>query len=515
MVYEISSFADIRTMSFNPYEDSFHYQGITFPGLYLSEYEVKSNGLDIAKKAELVAQAIGMGVKDEYMTRDFVKELYRAEHKKKEDSVEKFIEKYKHFGFLKCKMAAGKGVLPKLEQAFNEDRRFHGRVPRIAPEMAAICGYFNVPVNDMVEKFSIQPIKQLREGASKLSGGEAALLCATLPANTLSALSANPQYARQIALLMGSSLDPKVESEKIAERYKNAALWVANHLSTDDDLVKRVVKNAEDIRIKPESSVDAVETALAKVKSLNEVKKVEKAYKKPGFKLRNCTCELHRTSTTTGKYHAEILEPTDPLQVMLGQLTDCCQYLGEAGESSMMHGLCNPKAGFWVLTNNTSGKVLAQAEVWEENADTLVFDNIEFANDADIALYRDAISDWIAASPYPNIKMGAGYNEIFEDMQMSGDLRSCGSVVPPVTPYEIYVMSYEEDAEWEGDPYKSEEEARIALENGDVTYFDFLYCDSENRAVWMKENGNLEPYFAKDKHTIEVGEKDEPDEEER
>ena len=157
----------------------------------------------------------------------------------------------------------------------------------------------------------------------------------------------------------------------------------------------------------------------------------------------------------------------------------------------MMHGLLNPKAGFWILTNKNSGKVLAQAEIWEENDNTIVFDNIEFANDADIGLYRRAIGKWLEESHYANAKMGAGYNQLIGQMD---SIRSCDPVKPSVTPYEIYVISHEEESE--APVFDSVKEAREALASGRVTYFDYVYCDSENRAYWMKENGRVEPYFA-------------------
>ena len=54
--------------------------------------------------------------------------------------------------------------------------------------------------------------------------------------------------------------------------------------------------------------------------------------------------------------------------------------------------------------------------------DMLVFDNIEFANDADISLYIDIIKEYVEALPYDFINMGLGYNNIddryFEDMDV-------------------------------------------------------------------------------------------------
>lgn len=469
------------------WEDILIYKDMEIPAAFLFDHIVKSEGLSWTKKTELLCAAVDEGI---VLTNRFVRELYRAEHKNKAD---KLIGKFKAFGELKCKYQHGESLVPVLEESFKNDKRFKGRVPGIVREMAAVCGYYRVPVEDMVSRFSIQPVKTLKNAG--LGSAEAALLCAVLPSDKLAVVTNHPDKAHYVSKLIGKARDPKSECVRSRERYMNAALWVCDHLQTDEGMINKVVKNAEYIRITPNLSVDAVEVLLDRVKSVSEIKKIEKAYKKPGFKFSDCRCDLRMSAIECGKYGARILQANDPMQVMLGYATDCCQYLGEAGESSMMHGLINPKAGFWVLTNINSGKILAQAEVWEENEDTLVFDNIEFANDADIALYREAIGAWVRNSSYPNIKMGMGYNEMVHEVYEGGSLRSCGRCIPPVTPYEIFVMSYEEDAEWEGKPFKNEEEARQALENGDVTYFDFVYCDSENQSVWMKENGVVEPYF--------------------
>lgn len=387
---------------------------------------------------------------------------------------------------LKCKYKDGRNVLPELERLFREDKRFCGRVPRIIREMAAVSGFYNISAETVVDNFHIQNVQALL--SSGLAPGEVVLLYASLSPQDTARVAACPDMAPYITDLFS----------KGEECYKNTALWIVNHLQTEEALIKKVVKSAEDLTIRPDDTVDAVRTALSGLKSLSEIKKIEKAYKKTGFRFSECVCHLFSTEVEYNRYWAGILPADDPRQVMLGYNTACCQHLGEAGESSMMHGLLNPKAGFWALTNINSGKVLAQAEVWEENEDTLVFDNIEFANDADIDLYRETIGLWLERTPYRNVKMGLGYNEM--DCE---NFRSCGAVTPPVTPYEIYVISHEEDAECDI-IFDSEEEAREALERGEVTYFDYIYCDSENGAVWMKENGRVEPYFEAEREEEEM-----------
>ena len=135
----------------------------------------------------------------------------------------------------------------------------------------------------------------------------------------------------------------------------------------------------------------------------------------------------------------------------------------------------------------------------EENENTLVFDNIEYANDCDISLYKDILGKWLEETSYLNVKMGSGYNGLISHNQF----RSCGSVTPTITAREAYVMSYEDEIEIpngreELECLESEEEAQRLIDSGEITYYTYLYCDSENEAVWLKENGQIENYFMPD-----------------
>ena len=116
-------------------------------------------------------------------------------------------------------------------------------------------------------------------------------------------------------------------------------------------------------------------------------------------------------AVTVGDMTARMLYPNDHKQVMLGDLTYCCQSLGDAGESSMMEGLVNPDSGFLVFEKK--GQIIGQAWVWlSEDKETLVLDNIEFANDREVKVVKDSLAAWCEAAPYPNIQMGMGYNSI-------------------------------------------------------------------------------------------------------
>lgn len=82
-----------------------------------------------------------------------------------------------------------------------------------------------------------------------------------------------------------------------------------------------------------------------------------------------------------------ILEKDDPLGFVLGDLTNCCQHIGGAGEECVDDGYTNKNAGFLVFEENIKDeqrnptgetRVLGQAYVWyDPKTKTVCYDNIE------------------------------------------------------------------------------------------------------------------------------------------
>ena len=91
-----------------------------------------------------------------------------------------------------------------------------------------------------------------------------------------------------------------------------------------------------------------------------EVKRIESKF--PTFKFHECEYKLPKTEVYIGHYRARIMSATDPRQVMLGYYTNCEQCLDGSDEDLMMYGLMNPNAGFFVIEDMDTGKVIAQAE---------------------------------------------------------------------------------------------------------------------------------------------------------
>lgn len=464
------------------------------------------NGIEFEKGEDLLVTAINKkilpntGEKNEYLD-NIVKKMFTAAHKGEENN---FIENYKKNGTLKCfKNEFNNSSKEKISELFSKDKRFHGRVPRIIDSIVKVYETLikeqkdfskEEIAQDLVTKFNIDSVsKMLQAGIPET---QAVLLYYLYDHGKCLSIKDHPFQAETICLLNITSF------KKNDLKGKQTADWIVNHLDTKEKIINKIKKEYLRLNIDENTTVDSIIAQLSNMKALKEVEKIEQAYKDTGFKFKDCTCTLKNVGekASTNAYQSYILPADDERSVRLGQDTFCCQMLGDAGESAMMHGLINPKAGFWIIEDKHSKIIKAQAEVWEENEDTLVFDNIEYANDAELDHYKDILKEWLQLTDYKTIKMGAGYNTL----SYNADFRICDPVNPTVTPYEIYVISHEEESE--APVFSSEEEAKNALDSGSVTYYDYVYCDSESNSVFLKENGRLEPYFGVEQENEETKE---------
>ena len=72
----------------------------------------------------------------------------------------------------------------------------------------------------------------------------------------------------------------------------------------------------------------------------------------------------------------ELLEKSDPISAVLGDITNCCQVVNGAGSACVKYGMTQPNSGFLVFRYN--GEIIGQAWVWyDENSKQLTLDNIE------------------------------------------------------------------------------------------------------------------------------------------
>ena len=74
-----------------------------------------------------------------------------------------------------------------------------------------------------------------------------------------------------------------------------------------------------------------------------------------------------------------MLNKSDPLCAVLGNITNCCQVVSGIGESCLKYGMTMPNSSF--ITFNYKDKILGQAWVWYDlNSKTICLDNIEVPN---------------------------------------------------------------------------------------------------------------------------------------
>lgn len=85
---------------------------------------------------------------------------------------------------------------------------------------------------------------------------------------------------------------------------------------------------------------------------------------------------------TTKKYRGRIVRIDDPLHYAIGEITNCCQTIGEGqpGETSMIHSATEKNGGLFVVEElDEKGKpvrIVAQSWVWR-NGNRVTFDNVE------------------------------------------------------------------------------------------------------------------------------------------
>ena len=138
----------------------------------------------------------------------------------------------------------------------------------------------------------------------------------------------------------------------------------------------------------------------------------KEVYKQMGYKFENNELAIRGRHVVAkqGNLTMRMLDAKDYTNFTIGYDTNCCQHYGNAGESCVYKLTSDPFAGAVVIERN--GKVLAQGFIWTDEAlDTLVFDNVEFANDGDVAKFKDLFAEWAKAMPYENIHVGTGYNQ--------------------------------------------------------------------------------------------------------
>lgn len=338
------------------------YAGISVPYKQLTFTRNLSDGLSLERDFVVLQKARDI-LRDETFSPILIKKLCNAEHSGNLDATaEKIKNSFQTIGFYDISDAVDTEAKEKLIELFKANDASRGVVPRIIDALTIASTTLNIPPEDLVKSFedkkfrdAIIAMRTCHEG-NHFFDCEAALFAMTFDVNTIKQfILENPHKDYASVLLCEGYKDKK-------ENCISAAKWIAAHPGCNRDVIKDIFTYKDFIQITPDMTVDAVKKNISQCRAELEVQRIEERY--DGFKLAECKCELPKVEVELGRYRAYIMDGQDPCQVMLGYDTYCCQHLDGAGETAMMYGLMNAEAGFFVIEDKLSGKILAQAETW-------------------------------------------------------------------------------------------------------------------------------------------------------
>jgi len=135
---------------------------------------------------------------------------------------------------------------------------------------------------------------------------------------------------------------------------------------------------------------------------------------------------IPRIKATSGVYTYEVLRLDDPLALAIGTLTDCCQELGNAAETSMQHSMVDKHGRIFVIKDD-AGNIVAQSWMWR-NKNVVCFDNIEIPAKAFTRAERSGITREEFTDTIYRLYQQAGQELIAKDEQTYAQLLEIGKI---------------------------------------------------------------------------------------
>ena len=407
--------------------------------------------------------------------------------------LDQWIEEYRIFGEMRLTPAVksvDEETQERLRQCFVAQKKTGNRVPEILDRLAVTVHACGIPEERMVSGFDVRYTKELlKEGIPIVPAEACRCYFDRNTCNSLISKGTISVMAEAIGLYNRSGHQ---------ECYRHLTDFILSYPDTKTEDLLYAVDHAKEIPMRAGITLTQVRQHRTYMENLAEVEKIETEYGEriPGFRLSDYHCNLEQTGITYDGMTARVLDLSDSKEIAfaarLGELTCCCQRLGRAGETAMMHGFLNPDAGFWVI-QDANGTVKAQAEIWEADGGILVFDNIEFADtDSDriserTEQFRGVIAAWAMESGYKNIIMGCGYNEL-------GTEAMDPAPVPKLrlTPEEAFIIQEGNDAEVFFDSVSA---AEAYMQTTEYDPNDFVYTDADKQCVYIKQDGTVSNYL--------------------
>ena len=378
----------------------------------------------------------------------------------------------------------------RLRQCFADQKRTKHRIPKILDQLAITAGACGISPERLASVFDVDYTE--------------ALLRDEIP--VVPATACRCYYDRGTCNMLIRKGKTSVMAEAITlynryehqECYKHLMDFILSHQDTGIEDLQYAVVYANEIPMRAGTTLAQVRQHRTYTENLAEVAKIERKYGKavPGFRISGCPCSINPVSMTYDGMTARVLDLSDNRDVALaaglGELTNCCQSLGKAGETAMMHGFLNPDAGFWVIEDK-DGKIKAQAEIWKADPGTLVFDNMEFANTDSgsaserVERFRGVIAAWAAESGYANIIMGCGYNELGTETMEEAPVPELR-----LTPEEVFALQEGNDADVS---FRNTDEAHRYMQTEGYDPDDFVYTDTGEQCVYIRKDGIVSDYL--------------------
>lgn len=361
-------------------------------------------------------------------------------------------------------------VEKRLSELF--DGRYHF-VPKILPLLTTVCrsderhkeqenssfmGNLHIlPPERIVSDFSRHRISQI----ASFAGPEQILLALECPMEKL------PEAERDLIYTYAdkNNISKIIDNFDIFEDMKGKSReMIRNVLEASDNM------NSESMRAISHMTAREYITVKEMSRFRNDVMHYEQNY---GYRFSDNSVDIPGKDTVAedpGRHlKAYILAPDDYRNITVGYDTDCCQHFNGAGEDCTYVATSNPDSGIWIIEDENTGKVEAQAWVWyDRDSDTFVFDNVEFANDQKVESYSGLLSAYTSALPQANVHMGMGYNAM---TGIGKDIDPAVDPVPGAPAYEIRSGTdrcYGEPSEYMADPYSDyDDSARVLKRAGE------------------------------------------------
>ena len=319
------------------------------------------------------------------------------------------LKNYHKYGFNMCNLEYinSEEMSEKLKNEFINSNKFHHRYPKLVSEFATFCNAYNISVENFVKTFDVKYTKEIID--KKIPLYPALLLKTKYSTDVCMNIIKNEQL-EFIAFLVN-----KYDVTK-DERYKGFNDFFMDHLNLNINSTLVALEHFNELTINKNTTLKDLNEQFFTLQHKDERENIENKY---GIKLSDCKCNIDPIKIKYDDKIARVLdfdkEEDLNLAIELGYHTCCCQHFNGAGESAMMHGYLNDNAGFWVLEDK-KGSILAQAMIWIDDNNSLIFDSIEFANTdlegtaVRIEQLRSIVAKWAKETDFKNIIMGVGRN---------------------------------------------------------------------------------------------------------